>query len=154
MFEDSPDAFIARFKPFASEVEVFSRVEGSPLLELRVGDTIVQVLERTGPYLATPGMARIIINPMADAVTVAGGGITALEATGLSRLHGSGLVVATEDRVLVVDVGVPLVIGLGSEIADTIASGDWVTFDTVPPIHGYLVPQDARARRTPDDDLV
>ncbi len=99
-------------------------------------------------------MARIIINPMADAVTVAGGGITALEATGLSRLHGSGLVVATEDRVLVVDVGVPLVIGVGSEIAATIASGDWVTFDTVPPIHGYLVPQDARGRRTPDDDLV
>lgn len=153
MFEESVETFIVRWRPFTTDVRLFGRVEGNPLLECRVADTILQVLERTGPYRAAPGQARMILNFTAERLEVATGGRKRIEATGISKARVEGLVLLREGNMVVVDGGAPLVVGVHQPLRDGVAAGDFVAFDALPPIHGFLVPQDAKgARRAGSDE--
>ena len=143
MFEESVETFIVRGRPFTTDVRLFGRVEGSPLLEVDVNGTILQVLERTGPYRAVPGKARMILNLTAERLEVVGAGSKQIDVTGISKARVSGVVILREENMVVVDGGVPLVVGVHEDLKDHVAAGDVVAFDGVPPIHGFLVPGDA-----------
>lgn len=222
MLEDSVDSFVARWRRYAADVELFPRHEGSPLLECRAGTALVQLFERTGPYLWRPGAARVIIHPIADTLEVlteplvpgagtAGGAprpgppatmgpstpgtaattgpstpgppattgtstpgtaavplVTApgeatrtqqiapsLEVEGVSRLRATGRVTERDGNVVVVDAGVPLVVGVIDEMPAAVVAGAWVRFRNRAPTHGFVLDDDRRRRATerPDDAI-
>lgn len=162
MIEDSPESFIARWKGYAADVELFPHTEGSPLLEVRAGSVLLQLFERTGPYLGRPGPAKLIIHPVVDgALTPAPADATpGMEVTGVSRFHAVGKVVAVDGRVTVVDAGVPLVVAtLGEQHASlTVQVGQLVSFSNRPPAHGFVLPPGAagyvrRSEEHHDDHL-
>lgn len=144
MFEDSTEGFIARWRRDAADVEVFSRVEGTPLIECEVGGSILQMLERTGPYLAPPGAARAIVNPTVDTLQMADGEARSIESTGVGKARITATVVRRDDPFLVVDAGAPLVVSVEGELPEEIVPGSSVSFEPVPPIH-FFVLSEARA---------
>ncbi len=141
MFEDSPEAFISRWQRYAADAELFPHREGSPLIECRAGGAIVQLFERTGPYLSRPGQQRTIIHPVTSELIKLerGSATTHLAATGISRLEAVGTVLATEDRIVVVDAGAPLVVGVLEPQSLDLQVGDLVSFESAAPVHGFLV---------------
>jgi hypothetical protein len=139
MFEESPDGFVSRWRSYAASVRVFSRTEGLPMLEFEAAGAILQVLERTGPYLAPPGNARMIINPTAESLDVRPGGHKSLESIGLGRARAIGVLTLREDPFLVVDAGVPLVVSVSCDLPEDAVPGAWVSFEAVPPIHGFVL---------------
>ena len=154
--EESPEAFVARWRGYAADAELFARPEGVPLVECRVGDAVIQVFERTGPYLSRPGRARLIVNPTADAVSVADPARRpGVESLGLSRLAATGRVVRRDGPVIVVDAGgVPLVVGLTAAPPPEVREGALVTFESQAPVHGFVVDAEgllAPRRETVDD---
>lgn len=141
MFEDSPEAFISRWQKHAAEAQLFPHREGSPLIECRTGGAILQLFERTGPYLARPGKLRVIVHPVTDELVRVGEGGAApeLTSTGISRITAAGRVVAVADRMVVVDAGAPLVVGVLSELPAGLAVGELVRFESLAPVHGFVV---------------
>lgn len=139
VIEESPESFVQRWRSYAAEVQLFPRTEGSPLLECRVGDTILQLLDRTGPYVAAPGTRRVILNPMAERLEPADDEVRALEAAGLGALRGSGCVIGGDGRLTVVDCGVPVVVAVMDEAAPRFPEGRFVSFEGLPPVHGFVV---------------
>lgn len=144
MFEESPDGFISRWRKHAASARIFSRTEGLPLLEVEAGGSILQVLERTGPYLAGPGMAKVIINPTASSVEVRSNGRRSVEVAGIGKMSGCGEVIHREDPFLVLDVGAPVVLGVVEALPAEAVPGSWVSFEAIPPIHGFVVPEPKR----------
>lgn len=157
MIEDGVDALVARFAAHATTVEVASRVEGSPLLECLTDAAVLYLLERTGPYLAPRGTARVIVQPeTSQLVRVEADDPAAarhVEALGAGRLVASGHVVAVEPPFVVVDAGIPLVVAVEA-LPDGLAVGERVRFQSRAPVHGFVLPatRDRAALRT--DDLV
>jgi hypothetical protein len=205
MIEDSVDAFVTRWRGHAAEVELFPRHEGSPLLECRAGAALLQLFERTGPYLWRPGPGRVIIHPVTEALEVIaedaaparGGGAgrgddgrspvtpaggpgsspgeqvaasalhvdgpvnpvrdagSGLEVGGVSRMEARGRVVEREGQVVVVDAGVPLVVGVQGPVPEHAVPGAWVRFRNVAPVHGFVLDDERRRRvsERPDDAI-
>lgn len=147
MIEDSPESFIQRWRAFAAEVQLFARTEGSPLLECMADGVILQLLDRTGPYIAGPGRHRVILNPMVDRLVEAEGEDVELEVTGLGQLRGAGRVIGGEGRLTVVDCGVPLVIAVMDDDAERFDEGRLVRFEGLPPVHGFIVPERSSSHR-------
>ena len=147
MIEDSPEAFIQHWRSYAAEVQVFARTEGSPLLECRANGVIVQLLDRGGPYVTAPGTHRVILNPVVEALSAAAEPARSLEVAGLGQLQGTGEVLVSEGRICVVDCGVPLVVAVMAEDAERFEPGRYVRFEGLPPVHGFVVPPSAGARR-------
>lgn len=156
MFEESVESFIVRWRPFTADVRLFGRVEGNPLLECEVAGAILQVLERTGPYRAAPGRARMILNVTTDTLELAPAARKSIEATGISAARVTGTVILREGNMMVVDGGAPVVTGVHDPIPDGIAAGDFVSFVAIAPIHGFLVPTEPRGRQSdvPKDELM
>ena len=149
VIEESPDAFVDRFRSYATRATLFARPEGSPLLEADVAGTIVQLLERTNPYDAPPGAATLILNPTAHDLHDAGpDAVAALQVPERGALRGAGAVLAQAPGALVVDAGVPVVLAV--EEADAWPVGRHVAFDAAPPIHAFVLPPDRRPDR-PDE---
>lgn len=141
MFEESADGFVNRWREYAATVRIFSRTEGLPLLEAEAGGAILQMLERTGPYLAPPGAARMIINPTAQSVELHYAGRKAIEVGGLGQAHICGEIVRRDDPFLVIDAGAPLIVGVMEPIPDEAVAGTSVAFQSLPPIHGFVLPE-------------
>lgn len=168
MFEESPEAFMARWRPFATDVQLFPHTEGSPLLECGVAGAVVQVLERTGPYRSTPGPARMILNATAETLEAVPDDVPAeqrtrlLETVGISRVRVQGRVLSREGNMVVVDAGAPLVVGVHGALPTGVAAGDTVRFEALPPLHGFVLPRAPAAAApagggpapTDTDDLV
>lgn len=142
VFEESLEGFISRWRPYAAPARLFGRAEGSPLVECRVGGTILQLLERTNPYLGAPGPASAIINPSTSRVELTSGP-PGVEVTGISRAHMRGTVELREDPFLVVDVGFPVVLGVTGPIPAGVVPGATVGFEAEPPIHGFVLAEPA-----------
>lgn len=147
MIEESVEGFISRWQSYATPVELFSRVEGSPLLECRAGDLIFHVFERTGPYEARPGEARLIVHAMTEEVQPAPARVRHLELLGLSRIRAQGPVLEVDTEALVLDAGFPLVVGVFAGVPERIAAADWLEFESTAPLHGFLVPGSLDAER-------
>lgn len=146
MIEDGPDAFLQRWRRYAADAVLFARPEGSPLLEAEVDGAVLQVLERTNPYLAVPGPARLLVNPTVTALQRAETSEPALSVPSRGGLEGAGVVLAREGRVVVVDAGAPLVLACdpAPDEADAVV-GAWVRFEARPPIHGFVLPPERRS---------
>ncbi len=165
MIEDSVEGFIARWRTYATGATAFARAEGSPLLEVAIGNTVLQTLERTGPYGAPTGPIRLILHAMTDALAPAASEERSLNAVGLGRLELTGIVVAREGAVTVVDAGAPVVVGVddgragGYDVLDEEIDGPeigaWVTCSSMAPLHAFVLPPErARSAVPPPDDQV
>ncbi len=142
MIEESLEGFIARWRQHAATVELFPHTEGCPLLECRAGEAVIQLFERTGPYLAHPGPAKVIVHPVADELTVQepGATLSKLESLGISRLTASGEVLDRDGAVLVVEAaGGPLVVATLAGPQVEITVGSYVTFTSQAPVHGFVI---------------
>lgn len=142
MIEDSLEGFMSRWRRHAAAVELFPHTEGCPLLECRAGEAVIQLFERTGPYLAHPGPAKAIVHPIAEEITLqeAGAAVSSLEALGVSRITASGAVLEREGSMLVVEAaGVPLVVAALQMPDGEIIVGSHVSFTSQAPIHGFVV---------------
>lgn len=141
MVEESPEAFISKWRNHAAEVELFAHTEGSPMLECRAGDVILQLFERTGPYQSRPGTALVIINPVVGdlAVLEAVGEAPHVETLGVSRLRATGTIVERDGRSLVVHAGLPLVVSSLERLPEAARVGATVTLTSIAPVHAFVV---------------
>ena len=158
MFEDSVEGFIARWRGHATDAVAFARAEGSPLLEDAVGDVVVQLLERTGPYEAPTGPVRVLLHAIATDWMRPDAARPSCDAIGPSRLRLVGRVIEVDAPLVVVDAGVPIVLGLDpatGAAAPWPEVGDWLGCDTLAPAHGFVLRGRAtRAPATSPDDQV
>lgn len=147
MIEESPEAFIARWREYAVTAELFPHIEGSPLLEARIGDALMQLFERTGPYLGQAGDVTLIVHPVTEQLDAVGDDEAGpgIEVLGVSKIRAVGTVLAAEGRVLIVDVGapnggpLPLVVGVLADEPRLPGVGGVVTFTNRPPVHGFVL---------------
>ena len=157
MFEDSVDGFIDRWRRHATDGVAFARAEGSPLLEVAVGGTVVQLFERTGPYDAPTGPVRLIVHAVASAWVVGSGDAPALAAVSPTRLRISGTVVEIDGAMAVVDAGVPVVLGLDplDDAPPRPAVGDRLACESLVPAQAFVL-RSSGPRRVADavDDQV
>ena len=144
MFEESVESFITQWRPYAADVTLFAHTEGSPLLECRAAGAIFGVLERTGPYSADIGPARVILHLTTEYVEAATAPLRKVAVLGPSHLSVWGVVVLRQGPMIVVDAGAPFVVGSFAPLSDTLAAGDWVTITGLPPVHGFVLPQPSR----------
>lgn len=145
MIEEGPESFTLRWKRFAAEGVLFARPEGSPLLEVELGSAVVQLLERTNPYLGVPGPARLLVQPCTDALEPCPEERRRLEVPSRGSLRAQGHVLESEGRLVVVDAGVPLLVEVRDlAVGDAPAVGAWVRFEAGPPIHGFVLPREPR----------
>lgn len=144
MFEESVESFITQWRPYAADVTLFAHTEGSPLLECAVGGAIFGVFERTAPYAAQSGPAKLILHLSTEQLTPSEARSGRLEVVGPSQLRATGLIVLRQGQLVVIDAGAPLVVGSFAPLPDTLAAGDWVEVTGLPPVHGFLVPKTAR----------
>ncbi|MEJ2666045.1 MAG: hypothetical protein P8Z81_02915 [Deinococcales bacterium] len=147
MIEESPEGFIQRWREYAADVQLFPRTEGSPLLECLAAGAILQLLDRTGPYLAGSGRQRVILNPMVERLSPNPDQLTSLEVSGLGALKAAGRVIAGEGRMSVVDCGVPLVVAVVGEDGERFDAGGYVQFEVLPPVHGFVIRDETRSKR-------
>lgn len=154
MFEESVESFITQWRPYAADVTLFPHTEGSPLLECRAGDAIFGVLERTSPYAAHSGAAKLILHLMVESVHVIDEQTRTLEVSGPSRLHASGVVLLRQGQMIVLDAGAPLVVGSFSPLPEELAAGSWVSLAALPPVHGFLVPRVLRSTLAATDSEI
>ena len=151
VIEESVESFILQYQAYAATVEVLPRIEGSPLLECLVGQSILHLLERTGPYGAKAGRAQVIINPTIESFELLESASKTFEANHLGHMKAKGLVLEQQQRNLVVDVGIPIVLSSLKDLPN-ITQGDWLYFESLAPIHGFVVPPAQRYRRGGDSD--
>ncbi|UCH26175.1 MAG: hypothetical protein JSV66_00580 [Trueperaceae bacterium] len=141
MFEDSVDNFISRWQRYAASVELFSHIEGSPLIECKVDKAILHIFERTGPYFKEPGLAKVVLNPTVDEVQFSQEQERLIDVIGISRMRFNGLVLSQEDRFIIVDAGVPLVVSVQGSVPNVPIEGVWVSCESIAPVHGFLLPR-------------
>lgn len=157
MFEDSVEGFIDRWRRHAVDGVAFARAEGSPLLEVAVGGAIVQLFERTGPYEAPTGPVRLIVHAVASSWTTGSDEAPALSAVSPARLRIAGEVVEVDGAMLVVDAGVPVVLGLDPRDGDQPrpSVGDRLACESLLPAQAFVLRQSG-PRRAADaiDDQV
>lgn len=140
MIEESPEAFIAEWGEHAVNATIFPRAEGVPLIEAEVNGVILQLFERTGPYEALPGERRLIIHALTEELTVESEAEeVGTTVTGLSAVQVVGRVTLINERVLAVDAGFPIVVGLLGASPALPAVGETVRFENRPPLHGFIV---------------
>ena len=143
MIEEGPEAFVQRWRRYAADATVFARPEGSPLLEVLVAGAVLQLLERTNPYLGVPGSARVLVQASADALEACVDEARRLEVPSRGTLRAQGPVLAREGRVVAIDAGAPLLVALDGGAGEDVAVGDWVRCEAEAPIHGFVLPPEA-----------
>jgi hypothetical protein len=149
MFEESPEAFIARWRAYAAPATIFSRVEGDPLLEFATAGVILQALDRTGPYTAGVAPALLLINPVAEQVRIQAGSEESIDVTGIARARVRGRIIHREDPFLIVQAGVPFVLGVLAELQPELQEGVHVEFDIQPPLHAFVLDGDRHGQQLP-----
>ena len=158
MFEDSVEGFIARWQHAAVPAHAFARAEGSPLLEVAVGERVLHLLERTGPYAAPAGAVRLIVHAVADAWRVEEAATPASFAEiSPTRFRLQGEVLERDGPLLVLDAGFPLVLGLDATGPGVVwpSVGARLSCETLAPAHAFVLPA-VRARSvalSPDEEV-
>ena len=139
--ENSEQEWISRFAGYAAEGELYPQTEGSPLMEFSAGGRVLYLFDRTGPYTAQPGPARVIVHGLlnlAEFAVLAGDQEEQLMPSGISTADGVGQVMKVKDRSLIVRARLPVVLS-APEGLPAVSAGQWVAFKTLPPLHGFLV---------------
>ncbi len=138
VLEHSVSEFIERFKQHAARVTLYPQIEASPLLEAKVGNRVIYLFDRTGPYSAKPGEALVIINPIAETV-FATDAEESLTVNGISSIEGVGQVLETQQGYVVVQARAPMVVGVFDESWKTLKPGDRAAFSSVDAVHGFYL---------------
>ncbi|WP_110888497.1 hypothetical protein [Deinococcus yavapaiensis] len=140
VLESSAEEFTTRYAAHAAQGVLYPGVEGSPLLEFEAGGVVLYLFDRSGPYAALPGPARMVVHAVAKVLEVVGSGeeSESLTTTGISSVEGVGYVVQVSRNVCVVQARVPLVLGSFTALSQ-LSVGDWVRFDSEAPLHGFLI---------------
>ncbi len=152
MFEESVEGFIARWRGYANLAKLYSHIEGSPLLECSIEGHILNVFERTNPYASLPGNIQLIVNPTAQQVHKPKNSDKRLEVIGISQVHACGLVLVRNEQTIVIDAGFPLVVSVFDPLPDDVAAGDWLEFESLNPIHGFILPAAKRTSQTASEE--
>lgn len=142
--ESSEREFAARYAEFAALGMLYPQQEGSPLLEFSAGGRVLYLFDRSGPYAAVPGEARVVVHGVIDLDSAQvlppdGPHGEALAVLGVSGIEGVGRVIAAHRGAWVVQARLPLVLA-AFEALPQARVGDWVSFRTLPPLHGFIVP--------------
>lgn len=155
--EDSVEGFILQYKPYAATVEVLPKTEGTPLLEIVANHKVLHLLERTAPYQAKPGKAQVIVNPVTQTLSKSGEAMKSIAVPALSKMRAQGVVLEVFPDTAIIDAGVPLVVSLLEELPHDIALGDYVSFESLSPIHGFVIQKEEqrsyRRGRETDSDI-
>lgn len=121
---------------------VYPQPEGSPLLEFVAAGRVLYLFDRCGPYAAPPGEARVVVHGVLepDSVVLLAGEAHSetLSVQGVSALEGRGQVTHVVGRAWVVQARLPLVLASFGDLP-RLAPGQWITFRTLPPLHGFIV---------------
>ncbi|GAA0511307.1 hypothetical protein GCM10008937_18980 [Deinococcus depolymerans] len=139
--ETSEREFAGRFEEFAATGVLYPQREGSPLLEFAAGGRVLYLFDRSGPYAALPGEARVVVHGVLDPAftrRLPGPAAESLTVLGVSGVEGQGTVLAVRGAAVVVQARLPLVLG-SFEGLPALRVGDWLAFRTVPPLHGFLL---------------
>ncbi len=157
LMEDSVEGFLLHYKPYAANVEILPKTEGSPLLEVVANHKVLHLLERTPPYGSKPGKAQVIVNPMTQTLSKSDESVKSITVPALSKMRVQGVVLEVLLDAVIIDAGVPLVVSLLDGIPETLAPGDFVSFDSVSPIHGFVIQKEEqrsyRRGRETDSDI-
>ncbi|GEM45821.1 hypothetical protein [Deinococcus cellulosilyticus] len=139
VLENSIEEFIERFRSDAAQGILYPQPEGSVLLEFVAGGQVMYLFDRTGPYIAKPGPARVIVHPVLSTLTPTEQQEEVLAVSQISALEGVGRVSRTEKGFVIVQARIPLVCGMLDHEVPGIKTGDWVSFSTLPPTHGFYL---------------
>lgn len=141
--ESSEREFAARYAEYAAHGLIYPQPEGSPLLEFLAGGRVLYLFDRSGPYAAQPGAARVVVHGVLEPGSVQvqpdGEQQETLSVQGVSALEGCGQITQVVGRAWVVQARLPLVLATFSELPP-LTVGQWITFRTLPPLHGFTVP--------------
>ena len=139
MLETSVEDFVSRFATDAAEGQLYPQPEGSPLMEFVAGGRTLYLFDRTGPYTARPGAARVIVHAPLLRFDRLGGGAASLNVVGVSAVEGLGQITRIASRFsVVVQARIPLVLSSFAPLPE-LHVGEWLSFETQPPLHGFLV---------------
>jgi hypothetical protein len=139
MLETSVEDFVSRYREDAAEGELYPQPEGSPLMEFVSGGRALYLFDRTGPYTARPGPARVIVHATMSAFERLEVGAAKLSLVGVSGAQGVGQVTRLVSAyTVVVSARLPLVLSSFERLPE-LKVGDWLSFETQPPLHGFLV---------------
>jgi len=143
ILESSEAEFTSRFRAFAAQGQLYPQPEGSPLLEFAAGGRVLYLFDRSGPYAAPPGPAQVIVHGILDparaAALLPGSQVSeVLTVNSISAVEGVGEVIFTAPQVWVVRARLPLVLAAFGPLP-RVEVGDWVSFQTLPPLHGFLL---------------
>jgi hypothetical protein len=155
--EDSVEGFILHYKPYAATVEILPKTEGSPLLEVVANHKVLHLLERTAPYGAKPGKAQVIVNPMTQTLSKSEEAVKSITVPALSKMRVQGVVLEVFPDAAIIDAGLPLVVSLLEDFPNDIALGDYISFESLNPIHGFVIHKEEqrsyRRGRETDSDI-
>jgi hypothetical protein len=154
MIEESLESFVVQYKPYAVTADLLAKTEGSPLVECIIAKKVVHFMERTSPYLSTPGKHNVIINGIINALNPTEQKHKSFNSPSLSKVQATGLVLEHHGNNLVVDVGMTLVLSSFEGFSE-IALGDWISFESLAPLHGFVLTKSAEQRnyRRPEEDI-
>ena len=143
MLETSVEDFALRFEADAAVGQLYPQPEGSPLMEFVSGGRTLYLFDRTGPYTARPGDARVIVHGTFSRFSLLGSrpgdAESRLTVVGISGVEGSGKITRLASRfTVVVEARLPLVLSSFTPLP-AMEVGDWLSFETQPPLHGFLV---------------
>ncbi|THF71250.1 hypothetical protein E7T06_04070 [Deinococcus sp. Arct2-2] len=144
--ESSETEFASRYAAWAAVGQVYPQREGSPLLEFSSGGRVLYLFDRSGPYVVRPGPARLVVHGILDLAATEPcpkpeDAREQLTVIGISGLEGVGEVLDVSRRSWVVRARLPLVLSSFTPLPDA-RPGDWVTFRTLPLLHGFAVERD------------
>lgn len=137
VIEDSVAEFVERWRHHAADCLIYPRPEGSPLIEARVAGRVLYLFDRSGPYSARPGEARLIVHPVAETIALSEAGTETLQSNGVSRIHAAGTVLEVGRGVVVVRALAPLVVGIFDDSWRRVSPGDQVSLESLEPVHGF-----------------
>lgn len=139
--ENSEQEFLERYAPYAVAGTLSPQVEGSPLMEFSAAGRVLYLFDRTGPYTASAGQARVVVHGLLDlegtAVLPTAPDSAQLTSLGVSAVEGSGQVLLVSRRTWVVQSRLTLVLSSMTGLP-AVNVGQWISFRTLPPLHGFL----------------
>lgn len=142
MLETSVEDFTSRFAADAADGQLYPQPEGSPLMEFVAGGRTLYLFDRTGPYTAKAGLARVVVHGTLARFTQLSSSTVPqakLSVVGISGVEGVGQISRVASRFsVVVQARVPLVLSSFTPLPELLV-GDWLSFETQPPLHGFLV---------------
>ncbi|MBB6098713.1 hypothetical protein HNR42_002148 [Deinobacterium chartae] len=139
VLENSVEEFVERFREYAAQGQLYPQPENAVLLEFAAGGRVLYLFDRTGPYTARPGEARVIVHGVLSELAPAEDLQESLFSSGVSQLEGVGQITELQRGFLIVRCRLPLVLGVLEDRMPEVRVGDWIAFKTLAPVHGFVV---------------